>query len=210
MNFKNQIQLLISHLHLLEHNLETQSDILKKITWLCYSSTAQDKGTRLAITGVGKNASLAMKASESYASLGIPSLYLNTCHLSHGDFGFLGSYDIVFHLSRSGTTEEMLGASVHLQKIKPYVSQILLTCQDIGKFESSELHSHFKHILYTGKVTELDEHGLAPTTSTSILLTLLDLIGTNISSRFEFTKDQFLKYHPGGALGSMLRGETNV
>ena len=35
---------------------------------------------RVIITGVGKNANIATKASETMASLGIPSMYLNTGH----------------------------------------------------------------------------------------------------------------------------------
>lgn len=210
MDFNEQIDSLVSHLKRLKTNLSVQQKTLDTIIWNCVSRIERESGTRVAITGVGKNASLAMKASESYASLGVPSLYLNTCHLSHGDFGFLGSKDVIIHLSRSGTTEEMLGASIHLDKIKPYTSQVLLTCQEIGHFDDSKNHSHFDHILYTGRAAEIDYNHLAPTTSTTVLLTLLDLIGTNISHKLGFTRDDFLEYHPGGALGAMLRKEVNA
>lgn len=207
MNFINKIENLKNHLDLLSAYLELQNQEFGNLIESAFIKVWRGGGHRICITGVGKNASLAMKASETFASLGIPSLYLNTCHLSHGDFGFVGPEDIVIHLSRSGTTEEMLGSSIHLREIKPKVTQILLTCRRIGTFDRMSTHSQFDEILYTGEVFEMDKNSLAPTISTSVLLALLDLIGTEISEMLEFSKTDFLKYHPGGALGEKLRKE---
>lgn len=210
MNYENQISLIQSYLSQLSGFLGFQTQALDALLEFLELRTDSKffPGSRIYITGVGKNASLAMKASETFASLGIPSGYLNTSHLSHGDFGFLGDDDVVIHLSRSGKTEEMLGASKHLKKIKRGCMQILLTCQPLDAFEGSSLHDQFDFIIYTGLVTEIDYNALAPTTSTTILLTLLDIIGTHLSRRKGFTREDFLEYHPGGALGEMLRKES--
>lgn len=158
---------------------------------------------RIIITGVGKNANLAMKASETFASLGIPSMYLNSCHYSHGDAGFIGPEDIVIHVSRSGTTAELVFAAEHLKKIRPDVVQILLHCNPDKKE-----HNAFDIEFCTGKAVESDVHRLAPTTSTTVLLALLDTIGINLSRMRGFERLDFLKFHPGGALGQMLKDET--
>lgn len=159
---------------------------------------------RVIITGVGKNANIATKASETMASLGIPSLYLNTGHYSHGDAGFISPRDVLVHISRSGKTEEMLGVVHHLRKIRPSVPQILLHCNpDL----SPDILDMFDHNFCTGKAIEIDEHKLAPTMSTTLLLALVDTFAINLSAERNFTPDDFLTFHPGGALGAQLRGE---
>ncbi|AHY25012.1 arabinose 5-phosphate isomerase [Pectobacterium bacteriophage PM2] len=157
---------------------------------------------RIIITGVGKNAHIAAKASETFASLGIPSMYLNTGHYSHGDAGFIAPADVVIHISRSGKTEEMINASKHLRIIRPGVSQILLHCNSSLSENTLKL---FNTSFCAGDVIESDENGLAPTTSTTVLLALIDTFAINLSSERKFTSDDFLKYHPGGSLGEQLR-----
>ena len=160
------------------------------------------KGSRIVITGVGKNANLATKASETFASLGIMSMYVNAGHYAHGDAGFIGDNDVVIHVSRSGKTEELQAMSMHLRQIKPEVTQILLHCnQDL-----QEKHEeNFDIVLGIPGIVECDEYQLAPTTSTTVLLVLLDSIAINVSSHLGFTSSDFYKYHPGGSLGQMLK-----
>lgn len=159
---------------------------------------------RVIITGVGKNANIATKASETMASLGIPSMYLNTGHYSHGDAGFIGPNDVLVHISRSGKTEEMLGVVNHLRGIRPGVNQILLHCNpDL----STDILKMFDYTFCTGKAIEVDDNKLAPTMSTTLLLALIDTFAINLSAARNFTPDDFLRFHPGGALGAMLRGD---
>lgn len=164
----------------------------------------QEFNRRIIITGIGKNANLATKASETFASLGIPSMYLNSCHYAHGDAGFIGPNDVVIHVSRSGKTEEMLFAAKHLRQIRPGVRQILLHCNP--ELNSGVL-SNFDISFCTGKAIEADTNALAPTTSTTLLLSLLDTIAINLSDHIGFSRKNFLAYHPGGALGAMLKAE---
>lgn len=159
---------------------------------------------RVIITGVGKNANIATKASETMASLGIPSMYLNTGHYSHGDAGFIGPNDVLVHISRSGKTEEMLGVVNHLRGIRPGVNQILLHCNpDL----STDILKMFDYTFCTGKAIEVDDNKLAPTMSTTLLLALIDTFAINLSAARDFTPDDFLRFHPGGSLGAQLRGE---
>lgn len=159
---------------------------------------------RVIITGVGKNANIATKASETMASLGIPSMYLNTGHYSHGDAGFIGPNDVLVHISRSGKTEEMLGVVAHLRGIRPGVNQILLHC---NPSLPDDILKMFDYNFCTGRAIEIDDNKLAPTMSTTLLLALIDTFAINLSAARRFTPDDFLRFHPGGALGAQLRGE---
>lgn len=157
---------------------------------------------RVMIAGVGKNANIASKISETMASLGIPSFYLNVSHCGHGDFGFIGHEDVIIHISRSGTTREMIAAMEHIQLIRPDVKQILIHCKKgkpVNQFAYLEL--------FIGAVAEGDEFGLAPTTSTTALLCTLDCISVEVSHLIGFKRLDFLKFHPDGALGDMLKAE---
>ncbi|UJH94869.1 putative arabinose 5-phosphate isomerase [Acinetobacter phage PhaR5] len=173
-------------------------DILKVVA-------ASNYRQRIMITGVGKNSNLATKASETFASLGIPSMYLNTCHYSHGDAGFIGHDDVVIHVSRSGKTEEMQYMARHLKTIRPNVLQILLHC---NSQLTEEQKAPFDIEFGIPGIVECDDNHLAPTTSTTVLLVLLDTIGVILSKHLRFTREDFYSYHPGGSLGAMLRAES--
>jgi arabinose-5-phosphate isomerase len=155
------------------------------------------------MTGVGKNANIATKIAETMASLGIPSFYLNTAHTGHGDYGFIGPNDVIVHISRSGTTREMLETAAHVKVIRPNVKQILIHCKP-----TKPRGEHMDYELCIGGVQEGDEHGLAPTTSTTALLCTLDCIAVQVSHNIGFKRLDFLKFHPDGALGAMLKAET--
>ena len=158
--------------------------------------------SRLVVTGVGKNANIATKISETMASLGIPSFYLNTTHAPHGDYGFIGPNDGLIHISRSGTTQEMLDVISHVKVIRPKVFQVLVHCNPSATPSGCDVD------FCVGKVVEGDEHALAPTASTTALLCLLDAIAVSLSSMMGFERKDFLALHPAGALGKLLRLES--
>lgn len=158
---------------------------------------------RVMISGVGKNANIATKISETMASLGIPSMYLNASHTGHGDFGFIGHKDIIIHISRSGTTREMVDAMKHIRLIRPGVCQILIHCK---KDKPTNPMADIE--LFIGAVAEGDEFGLAPTTSTTALLCTLDCLSVEASNAIGFQRLDFLKFHPDGALGDLLKKEV--
>ncbi len=158
--------------------------------------------SRVMIAGVGKNSNIASKISETMASLGIPSFYLNVSHCGHGDFGFIGPQDMIIHISRSGTTREMMEAIEHIKLIRPEVKQVLIHCKP-----TKPANPHLDIELCIGAVQEGDEFGLAPTTSTTALLCILDCVAVQVSHNIGFERFDFLKFHPDGALGAMLKDE---
>jgi D-arabinose 5-phosphate isomerase GutQ len=183
--------------------LETQEykDIVARVSLVAKNAYKQ----RVLMAGVGKNANIASKIAETMASLGIPAMPLNVSHMGHGDFGYVGPNDVVIHISRSGTTREMLIAIDHLSQIRPDVVQVLIHCKPTKpKNRGIEVE------LCIGAVKEGDEFGLAPTTSTTALLCILDCISVEASHNAGFKRFDFLKFHPDGALGDMLKAETTA
>lgn len=159
-------------------------------------------GRRVLMAGVGKNSNIASKISQTMASLGIPSMAINVSHLGHGDYGYIGHYDVIIHISRSGTTREMIEAIEHISLIRPTVTQVLIHCKP-----TKPANTTVGLEICLGAVPEGDEHSLAPTTSTTQLLCFLDCVSVQASHNIGFERLDFLKYHPDGALGEMLKAE---
>lgn len=186
-------------LKMLSDSIENKSDVYSQIIETCMPVMLGNYRKRIILSGVGKNANIASKAAESFASLGVPAMALNACHYSHGDAGFIGPNDIVIHLSRSGKTEELVYMARHLNRLRPDVTQILLHCNsDLVPDESFDI------VFGVDKIVESDVNSLAPTTSTTVLLALVDSIGCYLSKSISFTPEDFYAFHPGGSLGQML------
>jgi D-arabinose 5-phosphate isomerase GutQ len=182
-----------------------QSSEYKKIVELITNITTAEQKHNVFMAGVGKNANIASKISQTLSSLGVPSAALNVTHLAHGDFGMIRPGDVIIHISRSGTTKEMLDAIDHIRFIFPDVIQVLIHCKQ-GKPINPALDSE----LFIGAVKEGDEHELAPTTSTTALLCILDCISVQVSANIGFSRHDFLRFHPGGALGELLKAEQKA
>ncbi len=159
-------------------------------------STFTDYSKRIIVAGVGKNSFIAEKATATMASLGIPAMPLNITHCSHGDFGAIGPNDTVIHISRSGKTKEMLEVIDYVSSVHPKVKQILIHCNSKKEKSAADFE------LWCGDVQEGDKFGLAPTSTTTTLLCLLDVIAVELSHRSGFGALDFFKYHPGGSLGA--------
>lgn len=173
-----------------------------KILELIVCTAKTDYHRKVLIAGVGKNASIASKISDTMVSLGIPSDALNVSHLGHGDYGRVGHYDLIIHISRSGTTREMLEAIDHIALIRPAAVQVLIHCKPF-----KPLNKNLFAELFIGAVDEGDEFKLAPTTSTTALLCVLDCLSVQTSNAIGFERLDFLKFHPSGALGDLLKAE---
>lgn len=151
--------------------------------------------------GVGKSAHIGEKLAATFASLGIPSFFVHATESMHGDLGMIEKRDVVILMSNSGETIEVV------QTLKPLESIGCLRIAFTGNADST-LAKGCEHVLYYEKPAEADENQLAPTTSTTMMLVLGDALACTISKERRFTRQDFLKFHPGGKLGSMLREES--
>ncbi|MEE2904035.1 MAG: KpsF/GutQ family sugar-phosphate isomerase [Myxococcota bacterium] len=151
---------------------------------------------RLVVTGMGKAGFIAQKISATFASTGTPSLFLHPADAVHGDLGRIGPGDVVLALSHSGETEEMTRLLVPLERVS--VPVLAITAR-----KESSLGRGAKYCLAMGKVEEAG-NGLAPTTSTTLMLALGDALSMAVQDCRGFTADQFAQFHPGGALGRKL------
>jgi len=149
-------------------------------------------------SGMGKSGFIAQKAASTFRSLGTPAHYLHPGEASHGDLGALTFNSTVAILSHSGETPEL--------------ADLIRHCEDTGirmvaitSTRDSTLAQAVSAALCYGPVTEACPHGLAPTTSTTVALTLCDALAVDVAKAKGITPDDFKRLHPGGKLGKKLR-----
>lgn len=158
---------------------------------------AATKG-RVVVSGMGKSGHIARKIAATFASTGTPALFVHPGEASHGDLGMLASDDAVIAISNSGETLE-------LSDLIAYTRRYKLPLIAITAGEKSALAEAADLVLPLPAVAEICPMGLAPTTSTTMMLALGDALAVAVLEHKGFTADDFRNFHPGGKLGSRLK-----
>ena len=149
------------------------------------------------VCGIGKAGLVGQKVSATLSSTGSPSHFLHPAEALHGDLGKIKSDDVMLMFSQSGETEEVI-------RILPTLRSLRIAIIAITASDQSTLARNAEIILPLGRITEADVHGLAPSTSTAVMIALGDALALTVSERRGFQAEQFAKLHPGGSLGRKL------
>ncbi len=152
---------------------------------------------RVIITGMGKSGHIARKIAATLASTGTPSQFVHPAEASHGDLGMVTAADAVLALSNSGETTELSDVINYTRRW--HVPLIAITSEP-----QSALGAAADVTLALPRVTEAGILGLAPTTSTTMMLGLGDALAVALLERRGFSADDFRQFHPGGKLGQKL------
>ncbi|MCB1784469.1 MAG: KpsF/GutQ family sugar-phosphate isomerase [Alphaproteobacteria bacterium] len=159
--------------------------------------TAQSGAGRLIIAGIGKSGHVARKIAATLASTGTPSYFVHPGEASHGDMGMITERDVVLILSNSGENAE-LSDLIH------YTRRFGIPLIAITSKPESTLARHADTTLLLPKVPEACPNGLAPTTSTTMMIALGDALAVALLERMGLTPEQYKVFHPGGKLGQRL------
>ncbi len=152
---------------------------------------------RIIVTGIGKTALVAQKIVATLNSTGSPSLFLHAADAIHGDIGMVQPSDTVLALSRSGETTEIEVLSLLVRNLGNPLIAMTSTAD-------STLARRANHLLLVPFEREADPHGLAPTTSTTLMMAMGDALATALLALKGFSTADFARFHPGGALGKKL------
>lgn len=153
---------------------------------------------RVVLTGMGKSGHIARKISSTLASTGTPSFFVHPGEAGHGDLGMISLGDAVLALSNSGETAELFC-------IIEYIRRFSIPLVSITHNPSSTLARHSDFVLVTPRIREACPLGLAPTTSTTMMLALGDAMAAALVERRGFSQGDFKVFHPGGRLGQKLQ-----
>ena len=152
---------------------------------------------RVIITGIGKSAIIATKIVATLNSTGTPSVFMHAADAIHGDLGLILTDDIVICISKSGNTPE-------IKVLIPFLKNAGNTLIAITGNQKSVLAEQADFVFNSYVEKEACPINLAPTTSTTAQLVIGDALAVCLLELRDFTKDDFAKYHPGGALGKRL------
>jgi arabinose-5-phosphate isomerase len=154
-------------------------------------------GGRVIVSGVGKSGIIARKIAATLTSTGTPAIFLHPVEGLHGDLGIVGREDVAILLSKSGESSELAGLTEYLKRLG--VRVIALT----GR-RASALGRAGDVVLDCSVPEEACPFDLAPTTSTTAALAMGDALAVALLQTRGFSRDDFARLHPGGALGRRL------
>jgi arabinose-5-phosphate isomerase len=152
---------------------------------------------RVVVSGMGKSGHIARKIAATLASTGTPAQFIHPAEASHGDLGMLTRNDALLMLSWRGETAE-------LSDLITYAKRFRIPLIGMASNAESTLLQASDVALVLPAVREACPMGLAPTTSTTVMLVLGDALAVALMERRGFSADQYRDFHPGGSLGRAL------
>ncbi|MBB4286410.1 KpsF/GutQ family sugar-phosphate isomerase [Roseospira goensis] len=152
---------------------------------------------RITVTGMGKSGHVARKIAATLASTGTLAQFVHPAEASHGDLGMIGRDDVILALSNSGDTPE-------LADIIAYARRFGLPLIGMTRRADGALAQASSVALVLPPHREACPLGLAPTTSTTLMMALGDALAVALLEAREFSARDFQVFHPGGRLGKAL------
>ena len=186
---KDVIDLQIRSLKKLKNSINSSFEQAVKSIIKCKS--------KVIVCGVGKSGIIASKISATLSSVGTPSFSVSASDCSHGDLGRITNKDILILISYSGNTHE-------LKNIIKYARSNKVLLIGMVSNKNSELYKSSNIKILIPEVQE-SGHGIVPTSSTTVQLSIGDALAIALMEKKKFGKLDFKKYHPSGNLGNKLK-----
>lgn len=158
------------------------------------------KGGKLVTSGMGKAGQIAMNIATTFCSTGIPAVFLHPSEAQHGDLGIVQKDDLLLFISNSGKTREIVELTQLSRRLNPNLKFIVITGNP-----DSPLAKESDICLYTGGPAEVCPLGMTPTTSTTTMTVIGDILVVETMRKTGFTIDEYSKRHHGGYLGEKSR-----
>lgn len=195
---KDEIRALLEHESAAILNIPI-SEAYEKAIDLIVEQVHCKKG-KLVTSGMGKAGQIAQNIATTFSSTGTPSIFLHPSEAQHGDLGILQENDIVLAISNSGKTREIVELYTLARNLIPDVKFIVITSD-----AESKLAEKAEVCLLTGKPEEVCTLGLTPTTSTTVMTVIGDVLVVGTMKRINFSPTEYAKRHHGGYLGDKSR-----
>ena len=158
---------------------------------------------RVIVSGVGKSGHIGNKIAATLASTGTPAFFIHATEASHGDLGMITENDLCLLISNSGETSEIFDILRHARRFNIPVATI-------SSNSESTLVKAADFKLCLPVVDEACPIGMAPTTSTTMMLALGDALAVALMEAKKFNTENFKVFHPGGKLGAKMMTVSQV
>jgi len=178
------------------------SDSFIKAVELIYQKVHKEGGKVIA-SGMGKAGQIAENIATTLSSTGTTAVFLHPSEAQHGDLGVIRENDILIVLSNSGKTREILELVQLTHNLYAKVPLIVITGNPDG-----ELPKIAEVSIFTGNPKEVCALGLTPTTSTTTMTVIGDILVVLEMKKIGFSHADYAKRHHGGYLGQKSRNEA--
>ena len=160
------------------------------------------KGGKLIVSGMGKAGQIGMNIATTLSSTGTPAVFIHPSEAQHGDLGLVQKNDVLLLISNSGKTREVLEFDRLVKKLYNNIPVLVLTGNN-----NSPLKELASVCLYTGNPEEICPLGLTPTTSTTVMTVVGDILVVSMMEKINFTKEDYAKRHHSGYLGQKAKSD---
>ena len=158
------------------------------------------KNGKVVLSGMGKAGQIGHNIATTLSSTGTPAVFLHPSEAQHGDLGIVQSNDVMILVSNSGKTREIIELEFLVKQLVPEIKIIGLTGNPDG-----EMVRFCDVLLHTGSPQEVCPLGLTPTTSTTVMTIIGDVLVVLMMEKIGFTKEDYARRHHSGYLGYKSR-----
>lgn len=158
------------------------------------------RGGRVHVTGIGKSEHIARYVASLLSSTGTPAYFLHATECVHGSAGQVRQSDITIAISNSGSTPELMSA---VEVLLEFGTKVIA----VSGNPTSPLAEAADVLLYAGVENEGGALNIVPRASILAKIYVLCALSVALEARKGLTREQYAKWHPGGALGRLARGE---
>lgn len=166
---------------------------------ILWEQVHQKKG-KLITSGMGKAGQIAINMATTFSSTGTPAVFLHPSEAQHGDLGVIQENDTMILISNSGKTREIIELVELARGLRPGIRFIVITGNP-----DSLLAQAAEATLFTGNPPEVCALGLTPTTSTTTMTVIGDVLVVLLMKKIGFTNHDYSLRHHGGYLGDKSR-----
>jgi arabinose-5-phosphate isomerase len=159
-----------------------------------------EKGGKVVVGGMGKAGQIAENIATTFSSTGTPAVFLHPSNAQHGDLGVISKNDVLLLISNSGKTREILELVDLTHNLHPEIPLVVITGNSL-----STLAEIADITICTGNPAEVCPLGLTPTTSTTTMTVIGDILVVLLMKKINFTALDYSKRHHGGYLGTKSR-----
>ncbi len=173
--------------------------IIEEVVDIIYQKVHIDYG-KVIISGMGKAGQIGMNIATTLSSTGTPAAFIHPSEAQHGDLGLIQKNDVLILISNSGKTREILEFQELANQLYNNLTVIALT-GDLN----SPLAKVSDECLFTGNPKEICPLGLTPTTSTTVMTVVGDILVVSMMKKINFSKKDYAKRHHSGYLGEKAK-----
>ena len=163
------------------------------------------KNGKIVASGMGKAGQIALNIATTFSSTGTPAVFLHPSDAQHGDLGVVQPNDVLLLISNSGKAREIVELVNLADNLYSGLPLLVIT----GNTES-KLAKMADALLATGNPKEVCTLGLTPSTSTTTMTVIGDVLVVLMMKTIGFTNEEYAKRHHGGYLGNKSRSQARL